>query len=491
MIQCPPNYNLALPFWSASLKYPDRLALVADVQLTYQELAARVVGLANWLGPARRVAILASRSAGACQAVLACAWTGATYLPLGLDWPEARLSQVLRSFQPEALLTDERGQSRLTPSLTALAGRQTRADLPLAGVGSSPALVGEESLAYVIFTSGSSGLPKGVRVRCQAVRQLLSRLARDTGLNQGYRMAGNFELSFDGSVFDMLACWENAGTLYPVPRAQAMAPHSFLAQHRIQACLLTPAQLHMMLALKAPPLPELRWCAFGAEALPTAALEKWRQLAPQASLFNLYGPTEGTVAWLWHRADAPGEDDLVPLGRPFSGLEAEVVDPAGEPVPHGQEGELLLIGDQLTPGYWRDPELTGQSFLIRQGRPAYRTGDRVRQDEHGLFHFLGRLDHQVKIRGCRVELEEVERALRRTDPHCQAVVLSWPEQPGRLNQLVAFVAGSQLSQAQLWQGLRASLPEYMLPAQLQMVSELPTTANGKIDRARLRSRLEP
>ncbi|MBS2034964.1 amino acid adenylation domain-containing protein [bacterium] len=479
-----PNYNLALPFWLNSLKNPERLALVADQQLTYRELADRARAVAGWLGATPRVAILASRSTAACLSVLACAWNGATYLPLGLDWPEERLLQVLQSFRPEALLLDERGETRLTPALQEhLPARRARADLLQHPASAEPAQVDKDSLAYVIFTSGSSGQPKGVMVRCQGVRGLMARLLQDMGLDQPYRVAGNFELSFDGSILDMFPCWENGGTLYLVPRQQAMAPHTFLAGQAIQSFVLTPAHLQMMLALKAPVLPELRWCAFGADALPRDALQAWRKLAPQARLFNLYGPTEGSVAWMWHEMEElSGDWELVPLGRPLAGLEVEIAP---------ESGELVLIGDQVAAGYWKQPELTEQRFFSLDSRPAYRTGDRVRKDPDGCFHFLGRIDNQVKIRGCRVELEEVESLLRRADPGCQAAALSWPERPGELNQLVAFVGGTRLTKAEFRQRLQASLPEFMLPSQLHILERLPSNAGGKVDRAQLRALLEP
>lgn len=476
------NYNLALPFWSSSLNNPSRLALVTDLQLTYQELSDQVRCVAGWLGNRRRVAILASRSAGACISVLACAWTGATYLPLGLDWPPERLAAALKTFRPEALLMDDRGQASVTPELELLVPNQARADRLRHPPSPEPAQVDQEAIAYVIFTSGSSGQPKGVMVRASAVRQLMRRLTQDLALNQAYRMAGNFELCFDGSILDMFPCWENGGTLYLIPRQQAMAPHSFLAQHRIQSFVLTPAHLQLMLRLKARVLPELRWCAFGAEALPRLAVDKWRDLAPQARIFNLYGPTEGTVAWMWHEVKGPaGPEEWVALGRCFTGLAAEI---------SPDSGELILLGDQVAAGYWEQSEQTRQRFLVRDGKPAYLTGDRVRCDDSGIFHFLGRLDNQVKVRGCRVELEEIEKLLQGCDPGCQAVVLTWPDRPGELNQLVAFVAGANLSQAELWRHLQAGLPEYMLPSQLHLLESLPLNSSGKVERDLLRARLQ-
>lgn len=480
------NHNLALPFWRHSLHHPKRPALVAEKTWSYAQLSDQVRAVAGWLGQAQKVAVLASRSSAACISVLASAWCGATFIPLGLDWPEARLAATLATVEADVLLLDQKGEERLSPALQpALPPRLARPDQLEHPLSQVPAPVGARSLAYIIHTSGSSGTPKAVAIQAGAVRKLVKRMVGDLEIRPFWRTAGNFELSFDGSIIDMFPCWEGAGTLFLVPAQQAMAPHAFLAEHEIEACILTPAHLQFMLALKAPRLDSLRWCAFGADALPAQSVQKWREVAPQARLFNLYGPTEGTVAWLWHQIGDQSDQLVVPLGRPFSGLQALVVDPGRQPVPPGQPGELLLVGDQVSPGYWNQPDLTEKSFRKWRGRPAYASGDRVRQDEQGLFHYLGRIDRQVKIRGWRIELAEVELELQRVDPSCQVAALAWPNQPDQLNQLVVFVAGSTLAQADFLEHLRRTLPEFSRPSQIHRLETMPTQ-NGKVNYESLR-----
>ncbi len=480
------NHNLALPFWRNSLRHPKRPALVAERTWNYLQLSNQVRSVAGWLGDAQRVAILASRSSAACISVLACAWSGATFVPLGLDWPESRLAQIFNSCEVDVLLLDQHGETRLSAELKqALPTRIARADQIEHAPSPAPAPVGDHALAYIIHTSGSSGIPKAVTIRARSVRKLVTRMVCELEIGRFWRTAGNFELSFDGSIIDMFPCWEGTGTLFPIPREQAMAPQAFLAEHEIEACILTPAHLQMMLALKAGRLPSLRWCAFGADALPAPAVENWRVIASRARLFNLYGPTEGTVAWLWHPLRGNFDRSLVPLGRPFSGLKAVVVDPNHRQVPIGQPGELLLVGDQVSPGYWNSPSLTASCFSTWDNQPAYFTGDYVEQDEQGLFHFLGRTDRQVKIRGWRIDLVEVERELQRADPTSRAAALSWPGQPGQLNRLVAFVAGSLLTKDQFQECLRRTLPEGSRPSQIYLLDSMPTE-NGKVNYESLR-----
>ena len=488
------DYNLALPFWQASRKHPDRLALAVESEWSYARAAAQASAIAAWLGPGgRRVAILGSRSAAAALATLGACWRGVTYIPLSLRWPEARLLEVLQRIQVDALLVDDRGQALLTPGVRARVPRilHPLRELREAPPARAPVPGAASDLAYILFTSGTTGVPKGVMVRLAAVDHLLRASHQLFPLQPEDRLAGNFELSFDGCVFDMFLSWRAGASFHWVPPDQAMAPLAFLRRRRATIALLTPSTLPLMRSLRAlqpGALPDLRWSLFGAEALPGDDALEWQQVAPASQLFSLYGPTENTVtSMVQPLGPITPERGTLPLGRPLEGLSALVVDENLQQLGPGKVGQLVLRGPQLAQGYLDDPELTARRFPVLSGERSYLSGDLAYQDESGVFHHLGRMDHQVKVRGHRLELEEVEAALRTASGDSRVAALLWPDVPGQLGEVIAFLGGSGLNLAEIQKSLKADLPQYALPSRIYELETLPLSENGKIDRAALRA----
>jgi non-ribosomal peptide synthetase component F len=316
------------------------------------------------------------------------------------------------------------------------------------------------------------------------------------------RISQFFELSFDLSVFDLFMAWGAGATLCTVPDTARMTPARFIREHALTVWFSVPSTAAFMLRVKAldpGAFPTLRLSLFCGEPLPAECAERWRAAAPQSRVENLYGPTEATVACLV----APCSDEVpvtpgrgsVAIGQPLPGTHAAVVDAEGSFLPAGETGELALAGAQVTPGYWRDPELTAERYPVLEhpdyGRGVwYLTGDLARQDPGGDFHHLGRLDHQVKIQGHRVELEEIEAHLRAA---CggEAGVVAWPLLLGGSAQgTVAFVSGTRMSAAEIPATLASRLPAYMVPRRVIEVESLPLTPNGKLDRKALLATLE-
>jgi acyl-coenzyme A synthetase/AMP-(fatty) acid ligase len=252
--------------------------------------------------------------------------------------------------------------------------------------------------------------------------------------------------------------------------------------------------------LKPDTLPSLRASLFCGEPLPAETAEAWQAAAPQSRVENLYGPTELTIACLWYRwnsAVSPAEcvNGIVPIGRPFPGLGAALVDDDLHCVEQGEPGELCVSGPQTTPGYWRDPAKAAERFVELPGQafPAerfYRTGDRVRRLPSGDYVYLGRTDHQIKVMGFRVELGEIEACLLSEPNTVEAVAIGWPVRDGSAEGIVAFVSGSGIDLDWIRQQARTRLPDYMVPKDIKLVETMPLNVNGKIDRLALAASLE-
>jgi acyl-coenzyme A synthetase/AMP-(fatty) acid ligase len=246
-------------------------------------------------------------------------------------------------------------------------------------------------------------------------------------------------------------------------------------------------------------MPTLRLSLFCGEPLPATTAAAWQAGATHSIVENIYGPTELTIAcfaYRWNAETSPAEsvNGVVSIGRPLPGLGALVVDDALRPVAAGEVGELLVCGPQTTPGYWRDEKKTAERFVelaVSETRRKrfYRTGDRVVQQPSGDYAYIGRVDHQIKVLGFRVELAEIEAALLAQPGVTQAVAIGWPVEDGRALGIVGFVGGSDAAPDAMRQALATTLPDYMVPSRVLLVDEFPLNANGKVDRKQLAEQL--
>jgi D-alanine--poly(phosphoribitol) ligase subunit 1 len=516
--------NLALGVHRHSLSNPDRLALSAGGrQLTYSALAGLARNIAAALQsagvkPGQRVCVLASRSIEACAGVLGASWAGVTYVPISLKAPEERLVTVLGLAEPAALIADATGAKLLServvdasPSLILVPDEDIARELrsgrkravhavnTLGGADerAEPAGMRAEDLSYIMYTSGTTGVPKGVMISAGSVRHFLSFMQERYGLTPEDRVAEPMELSFDLSVFNMFMTWNAGASLHPVPAAQVTAPARFIGDNRITVWFSVPSVIAMMKRLKSlkpGSLPGLRYSLFCGEPLPVSGVHSWREAAPNSIVDNLYGPTEATVACLHERVtDSPAvtpQRGVIAIGTPFAGIEACIVDPDLRILAAEQPGELALSGPQLASGYFRAPELSLARFPTIGGKRWYLTGDLAYQDSAGKFHHLGRIDNQIKVLGYRVELEEIEAHLRGVCETELVAAVAWPVSHGTAEGIVAFVAGKEISPAQIREALRKRIPSYMVPASIRSIESIPLNANGKVDRQALSTQLD-
>ncbi|HEX7243226.1 MAG TPA: amino acid adenylation domain-containing protein, partial [Longimicrobiaceae bacterium] len=473
------------------LRTPDAPALRFEGEsLGYAELFRAASRLAHRLrregvGPEVRVGICMEPAPEMVVSVLGVLLAGGAYLPLDSELPAERRAYMLRDAAPVLLLTQAALAPRLEGCGVPLLCVDTEAPCATEACAEPPASgVGPDNLAYVIYTSGSTGTPKGVLVEHRGVGNTFLELGRVYGAGPGERSLAYAPLHFDASVADLFVALCSGAELV-LARREAMLPGEnllrTLREERITHLKTMPSALAVT---PVEPLPDLRTIVTGGEVCPAEQVRRWGE---GRRFFNGYGVTEAGIR-MTSSAYTAGEGDP-PLGRPIANTQLHVLDAGLEPVPVGVAGELYIGGVGAARGYLGRPDLTAERFLPDPhrgvaGARLYRTGDVGRRRADGEVEFLGRRDHQVKVRGFRVELGEIEAALRAQDRVREVVVLLREDAPGRQAR-VAYVAGAEgaeLSPAELRARLRERLPEYMVPGVYVTLERLPVTANGKVDR---------
>ncbi|MFE9727905.1 amino acid adenylation domain-containing protein [Streptomyces sp. NPDC005794] len=505
--ESPPSTIVAL-FEAQVRATPTAPAVLAGGrELTYAELDARANRLARLLkdrgvGPESRVALTVTRNAWLPVAILGVLKAGGCYVPVSASLPKERAAFILRESAPVCLLTDPAAEA--TRARHATPGAQDRPESEPSGVErvvlsealldrydpvapadaerSGPLLPGH--LAYILHTSGSSGRPKGVAVEHAQVTALLSWAATGLGADRLHRTVAATSESFDVSVFDTLIPLLVGGRIEIVENTLAVADRTGGDPSLLNA---VPSALQALLERGAPLAVDTFLCA--GEPFPAPLAEALRAAFPQARVANLYGPTETTVFVTARFLDGT-EDGAPPIGRPLPGVRIHVLDPWLRPVPEGVVGELYIAGDHVTRGYWRRPETTAERYVAdpfgAPGARMYRSGDLGRRRPGGEIDMVGRADDQVKVRGHRVELGEVEAALASHPDVGQAAATVHDGGPAGPRLVGYVVPGDTVPDTgAVLDHMRLKVPSYMVPSALVVLDELPLTGNGKRDRAAL------
>ncbi|MGH8060920.1 MAG: amino acid adenylation domain-containing protein [Pseudoxanthomonas sp.] len=468
-----------------------RTAVVqGDEALTYAQLDALAQRIARALqsqgiGEGSLVGLHLQRTPRMLAALLGVLRAGAAYLPLDPDFPTERLAFMLEDSGAALVLHDG-----VAAAFADYSGDQVALEtlLDRSATGASPFIapaLSPDALAYVIYTSGSTGQPKGVRVPQRAVVNFLESMKSKPGFDASTRIAAVTTLSFDIAVLELLMPLAVGGEVVLVSRedaADGRALRALCERHKVNTLQATP--LTWRLLLESGWRGGRQWKALcGGEAMPVAVAEA---LLPRVGeLWNMYGPTETTV-WSTCTRIAAGQGDIV-IGRPIANTRVQVVDASGAPCPIGIPGELVIEGAGVTLGYHARKELTAEKFIpdpAGTGYAAYRTGDLGRWRSDGQLQHLGRLDHQVKLRGYRIETGEIEVALSRHPSVFQTVVHLVPG-PGGEKMLAAYVVmrdAQAMQSDELRAYLRRMLPDYMVPGIFIALETVPTTGNGKVDR---------
>ncbi len=512
-------------------RFPDREALaLGEASLTYAELhegAARVAATLDrhaGEGEGLLTAVFGHRHPTAFAGILGALLRGHGYVPLNPAFPTDRCRSMLARCKSRCVVVDPTAVSQLDELLDGLEGRRVVL-LPDAGADEVSALAARwpahtflgtadlapasehrlrdaspDAIGYLLFTSGSTGLPKGVMVAHRNVVAFVDAMVERYAIAETDRFSNTFDLTFDLSAFDMFVAWERGACLC-VPTAQEkLFPGKYIKRHALTVWFSVPSTgvlMKRLRMLKPGSYPTIRWALFCGEALPVEVIEAFAEAAPSAIAENLYGPTELTIActlFRWDPARSPAEAHLgvVPIGEPYPHMVVRVSDPEGREVPRGEPGELLMTGPQMALGYWEDAERTAAAFVVPPGetRTFYRTGDRVKHPEGGPLVYLGRVDNQIKIQGYRVELGEIEAVLRDVSGAEVAIAVGWPVTASGADGIVGFVGEPKADAAALLDAAKERLPSYMQPSAIHLVESFPLNANGKVDRKALLARLE-
>jgi amino acid adenylation domain-containing protein len=479
---------------------PDAVAISFEQhQLSYAALNRRANQLARYLqrhgvGPEARVALFVERGIEMVVGLLGVVKAGGAYIPLDAAYPTERLRYMLEDSRAEVLLTQYSFEQRLPHSAAKVVYLDRDWDQIRQESQENPTnSVTPFNLTYVMYTSGSTGKPKGVAVEQRNVVKLVKGADyAEFGAQEVFLQFA--PISFDASTFEIWGCLLNGGRLiiFPSEFQSLEQLGRVITEEQVTTLWLTAGLFNQMVDERLYDLRQCRQILAGGDALSVSHTMKVLERLPESRLINGYGPTEGTTFSCSHRVEqADGRGNSIPIGRPIANTQAYILDERLEPVPIGMAGELYIGGEGLARGYLACPDLTAASFVASPfsagGDRLYRTGDRARFKEDGDIEFLGRVDYQVKLRGFRIEMGEVEAILMKHPGVREAIAVVKQTAEGD-RRLVAYVIEEEaykLGETELIAHMRETVPNYMLPSAVIVLDEFPLTANGKVDRGAL------
>lgn len=483
-------------------RLPQKLAFSDGTDgLTFSELSAlsRSVGselLHRGVGRHRAVAILMDKHPNEIAAFFGCVYAGAFYVPLDPEMPRKRMESILSSVDAPILITDEKREAmarELSFGGTVLTFRELAdASEDAEALRRVRALQIDTDPIYIVFTSGSTGVPKGVVACHRSVLDYTEALSSALGFSEDTVFANQTPLFFDAPLKELMPVIKFGATAYLVPKICFSFPMmlcDFLNRHHVNTICWVVSALTMISSMgllqKNPPR-ELRTIAFGSEVFPLRQYLLWREAFPAARFFNLYGPTEATgMSCYWEAVRELEDGEPIPVGAPFRNTEVLLLSEDGRECASGETGEIYLRGTCVTLGYYNNPEKTAEAFVqnpLQSAYPetVYRTGDLAYRNAHGELVFVCRKDAQIKHMGHRIELGEIEAAASLSEKVDRACCIYDAEN----KKIVLYYTGSA-EEPELSAFLRDYLPRYMLPAKCIRLDRMPLTPNGKLDRKAL------
>ena len=486
-------------------RFPDRTAVEDEWgSLTWKELEGAVERAASALldlgaAAARPVLVYLPKSRESVVSFLAALYAGSPYAPVDYAIPPERLQRTLENLRPSVVITDPQGLEQLKRLDLGQARAALYADLAAAEPDHDRVMAALDQVidtdpCYIMYTSGSTGVPKGVAVPHRGVLEYARAVADTFGLTEDSVMGLQSGFHFDNSVFDIYGCLMTGAKLVIIPEILFMYPPKLmdLVGEKGVTCIFWVPTVMISVAnsgaLEGRTLPDLKTVVFAGEVMPNRQLNVWRRALPNCVYANLYGPTEITVDCTCYIVDRDFDDaDPLPIGKPWRGARVLLLREDNTPADPGEEGEICVLGSGVALGYWNAPEQTAKAFVPNPLNPAYpeimyRTGDLGKWDADGNILFCGRRDHQFKLRGNRIELGDIETAAA-TLEGVDKVCALFDEANQEIVLAVESSAPLQLRKVNL--ALGKLIPKYMLPRRLEVMEALPLTPNRKIDRVAL------
>jgi D-alanine--poly(phosphoribitol) ligase subunit 1 len=473
----------------------DSLACTIEEQgYSYQSFAAKVAGIQSKVQRtgSMNIGIVTQNSMETYAAIIACWLTGKAYIPINPGYPVERIKDILQTAEISTLFYAQEDEQ--VNSLQAALG-----DI---GFVETASLYGQECFntfpagdktAYILFTSGTTGRPKGVPITFGNLQSFLDGFdALGYEIGKADRFLQMFELTFDLSIVSFTRPLMDGASFHTLPSGmiKTLALYQVLEEHEITMSLMVPSAIGLLMPyMDDIHLPKLRYSQFCGEALKADVLQRWSHCVPNARIDNVYGPTEATIYCTALQAKKPMEQQhngIVGIGAPMKEVEICILDEQNQTIETAdQTGELCLHGKQVTAGYLQNETQNQVAFVNMDGRQFYRTGDLVFKGQDGLLYYVGRKDDQVKIQGYRVELGEIESAASKLAPNNPAVAVGYTQEDGQWH-LALFVQDNPVAENEMMQALKNTLPAYMLPKRIYTIDQFPLNQNGKTDRKALR-----
>lgn len=512
------KWSIATRIFQHANQTPEKIAIkILNIEITYKELWKTVTCLVNHLHQNDAslkihhptIVVWCSRSLETYAGIICASALGGKYIPINPKLPANRINEILSKIHPDVIICDKLTINKTwqlqLPASTIVVGEANNyysSDLFEKNCFAqfAPLTPQENATNYVIFTSGTTGTPKGVAVSYNALQHFVTNITQIYEIDANDRIAQYSEPSFDFSVLDIHLAFEAGATLVVVPEQHLLAPGSFIRSNEITFWGSVPSVVTYMQKfgqLEPNAYPSLRISFFCGEALSCEAAKRWKLAAPNSLIDNHYGPTEATVACAYYRFNLGNDEQQnVPIGRAYPGMMVELLTEDSAFIESdGELGEILIAGPQLATEYISDAETSGKKFR-NHSHPTfgsqrwYHTGDSGKwiTDAAGNRNltFVGRFDNQVKINGYRIELEDIECHLRNVTQSLNSAVVAWPTTPNSDSNagtsIVAFCTPSSLNEQQIITLLKKNLPHYMIPRRVVFLDDIPRTQNGKIDR---------
>ncbi|MHA7057494.1 AMP-binding protein [Aquimarina sp. M1] len=465
---------------------------------TYKELAEEIskirTAIADTVEDSEKLIGLVTNDDIQTYASMIALWLeGKAYVPVNPEVPLERNSKVFEL--TEAKYVIDSSESSIYKDYKVIASK----NLPNTEINLVPKELFGDQLAYILFTSGTTGLPKGVPITFDNLQALVDAIDAEPTFNliPSDRCLQMFELTFDFSVVTYLFPLLSGSCMYTIPKGAIKYFYIFklINEEKLTVLTMVPSIINYLRPyfreIKAP---DVRYCSFGGGALHKDIAKEWSDCIPNCKIFNYYGPTEFTVYsgfYPYHKeTDAKSHNGIIAIGTPHKDTLYLVVNEKNEEVAIGETGELCLGGPQITPGYWKNEERNAQSFFIKEENGTkvryYKTGDLCVKDEEGDFLYVGRADFQVKIRGYRVELAEIEfHAKSKSDKKVNMVALDITNKLGNA-ELGLAIESDEFDTAYIFDHMKTVMPNYMIPMHVRFIKEFPHSINGKIDRKELK-----